>query len=119
MALDADADRGQGTEDAPAPAECNGVVDRTAAGIQYDGRAAEFASARKVVEILRAIRCYDADGADPAPAIRPAFDPAKSHRQFALFEGDACMRRSTKRRHDAWHNDAKGGGAEQRPAANI
>ena len=93
---DADADRGQHTETAPAPSERDGVVDRTAAGIQHDGRAAEFASAREFVEILRAVRGDDADRADPAPAIRLARDPAEPHRQFAFFEGAAGMRRTAR-----------------------
>ena len=116
---DADADGGQRTEIAPAPSERDGVVDRTAAGIQHDGRAAEIASAREFVEILRAVRGHDADRADPAPAIRLAGDPAEPHRQFAFFEGSAGMRRTAERRHDAGQCDAKGGGAEQRPAAKI
>ena len=38
-------------EAAEAPAERDGIVDRAAAGIQHDGRAAELASARELVEL--------------------------------------------------------------------
>src|SRR3954449_13334472 len=46
VGLNADADGGQHPEIAPAPSERDRVVDRTAAGIQYDGRAAELPAAR-------------------------------------------------------------------------
>src|SRR6202022_2420987 len=118
LGLHADADGGQRTEVAPAPSKRDGVVDRTAAGIQHDGRAAELASAREFVEIPGAVRGDNADGADPAPAIRLASDPGKAHRQFAFLERDAGMRRTAERSEDAWQCDAKGGGAEQRPTAN-
>ena len=55
---------------APAPSELDGVVDGAAAGIQHNGDAGELASAREFVELFWAICGDDADGADPAPAIR-------------------------------------------------
>src|SRR6202171_6140144 len=94
IGLDAGADGGQHPEIAPAPSERDRVVDRTAAGIQHDGRAAELSAAREFIEIPWGIGGHDADGADPAPAIRLASDPAKLHRQFAFFEADAGMRRT-------------------------
>ena len=106
-------------EAAEASAERDGIVDRAAAGIQHDGRAAELASARELVELPRAVRGDDADGADPAPAIGLAGDPAELHRQFAFFEGAAGVRRIAQRRDRAGQCDAKGGGAEERPAAKF
>ena len=116
--LGADADGGQRPETAPPPPERDRVVDRTAAGIQHDGGAAELTAARELIEIPRAIRGHDADRADPAPAIRLACDPAEPHRQLAFFERDAGMRRTTRCRHQAGQHDAQGGRADQRPAAN-
>jgi hypothetical protein len=119
MGPDADADGGQRTEAAPAPSERNGVVDRTAAGIQHDGGATELASARELIEILGAIGGDNADGRDPAVAIRQARDPAEFHRQLAFFESHPGMRRAAERRDRAGQCDAQGGGAEQRPTAEI
>ena len=48
-----------------------------------------------------------------------ARDPVEVHRQFAFFEGGAGMRRIAQRRDRARQCEAKGGGAEQRPAAKI
>src|ERR1700682_5167018 len=86
IGLDAGADGGQRPEIAPAPSERDRVVDRTAAGIQHDGRAAELSAAREFIEIPWTIGGHDADRADPAPAIRLASDPAKPDWQFALCE---------------------------------
>jgi len=43
-------------------------------------RAAQLAPAREFIEIRRALRGHNADGADPAAAIRLARDPGKLHR---------------------------------------
>src|SRR5258708_25768291 len=94
MGLNADADSGQGPEAAPAPSERDGVVDRTAAGIQHDGGAAKLASVRKFIEIPGAVGGDDADRADPAPAIRLARDPAEFHRQFSFFQVKPCQPRA-------------------------
>ena len=51
-----------------APAERDEVVDRAAAGVQHDGRAAEVAPACEI-QIAGAIGGHNADRADPAPAI--------------------------------------------------
>src|SRR4030081_1798927 len=97
---------------APRRAERDGAVDRPAAGIQHDGCAAELASARELFEILRAIRGHDADRADPAPAVRLARDPAKPHRHFAFFEGDASEGPTTISGCHGRQCDAKHGGAK-------
>jgi hypothetical protein len=70
-------------ETAEAATDRNRVVDRTAAGVQHDGRAPELSASRQFIEIPWSIGRHDADRADPAPAIRLASDPAKFHRQFA------------------------------------
>src|SRR5258707_3181334 len=118
-ALDADADGRQRTEIAPAPPKRDGVVDRTAAGVQHDGGTAQLASARKVIEILGTVGGHHADRADPAPAIRLARDPAKAHRQFAFFKRDAGMCRTAERGDNAGQWDAKAGSADQRPTTKI
>jgi len=81
--------------------------------------AIEIVPMLEFVEIARAFRGDDADGLDPAPAIRLAGDPAKPHRQLALFESGGGLRRAAELRQQARQSDAKGGGAEQRPAAKI
>ena len=119
VGLNADADGGQHPEIAPAPSERDRVVDRTAAGIQHDGRAAELPAAREFIEIPWSIGGHDTDRADPAPAIRLARDPAELHRQFASFEGDAGMRRTAQQGHQADQCDAKGGANEQHPSSGC
>src|SRR6185503_6235577 len=64
--LDADADGGQCPELAETPSKRDRGVDRTAAGIQHDGRAAELSAAREFIEISWSIGRHDADRADPA-----------------------------------------------------
>src|ERR1700741_411559 len=81
VGLNADADGGQCPEIAPAPSERDRVVDRAAAGIQHDCRAAELSAAREFIEITRSIGRHDADRAAPASPIRLASDPAKLHWQ--------------------------------------
>jgi hypothetical protein len=114
--MHAGADGGQRPEIAPAPSKRDRVVDRTAAGIQHDGRAAELSAAREFIEISWSIGSYDADRADPAPAIRLASDPAELHRQFAFFEGNAGMRRTAQHSHQC---DAKGGANDQHPTSDF
>src|SRR4029077_5734676 len=71
----------------------------------------------EVIEILRAIGCHDADRADPAAAIRLACHPGKPHRQLALFEVAAGLRRATQCGDIAGQCDAEGGGTKQRQTA--
>src|SRR6266403_4841607 len=117
--LDTGADGRQRTKIPPAPSKRNRVVDRTATGIQHDGHTAELTSAREIIEILGTVGGNNADRADPARAIRLPRDPATLHRHFAFFERDAGMCRAAERGDRARQCDAKAGGADQRPTANI
>ena len=95
------------SEIAEAPAERDRVVDGTAAEVEHHGRAAELASAGKLLEIPGRISGDDADRADPAAAVRFAGDPAELHRQLALFEGGAGIgptSRSSRRRQPTRHH---------------
>src|SRR5215471_13521649 len=95
MADHADADCGQQSEFTEALSERDRVVDRAAAGIQHDSRAAEFPTVRKILKILRAVRGDDADGADPASAARLTGHPVEFHRQLALLKDAAGVRPDT------------------------
>ena len=97
---------------APAPSERDGIVDRAAAGIQHDGRAAELTPACEFIEVTWTIRGDDADRADPTPTVRLARDPAEPHRHFAFFEGDAGVRPTTVPGCHGRQCDAKGDGAK-------
>ena len=108
----ADADRGHHAQRAPAPSQRDGIIDRAAAGIQHDGGAMKFTPACEFLELVRAVGCHDADRADPAAAIRLAYDPVKMHRQFAFFERTGGgVRRGAEHDERAGQSDTKGGGA--------
>jgi hypothetical protein len=62
--------------------------------IQHDCRAAELPAPCEFIEIRWTIRSHDTDRADPALAIRLAWEPAELHRQFARCEGDVGTRRT-------------------------
>src|SRR5258708_22966915 len=94
---------------APAPPKRDRLMARAAAGIKQDGGAAEMPTACEIVEIPGAVSGDDADRADTAPAIRLASDPAELHRRFAFFEGDAAIRRTAQRGHQAKQCDVTGG----------
>src|SRR6185312_8748386 len=91
-------------------------VDRTAAGIQHDGRAAELSPTGECIKIPWTVGSHDPGRADPAPAIRLAIDPSEFHRQFAFFEGDAGMSRTAQHSHQC---NAKAGADEQHPPPDI
>src|SRR6185437_10510643 len=86
---------------------------------QHDGCAAELAVPGEVVERLRTIGRDDADGRDPAPAVRLAPNPRELHRLLAFLEGSAGVCRIAERRDRAGQCETKGGGAEERPAAEF
>ena len=119
VGLNADADGCPCAEAAPASSERDGVIDRAAAGIQHDGRACSWrprANSSKSFG-LSAVTM-------PTALTQPRqlgwqATQLKPHRHFALFERDAGLRRSAERRRQRRQCDAKGGGAEQRPAAKI
>src|SRR5258708_40260010 len=115
MGLNADADSGQGPEAAPAPSERDGVVDRTAAGIQHDGGAAKLASVRKFIEIPGAVGGDEADPAYPSPAIRLARHPAYFPPQLRVFGSTPGRRRASIGGAGRGRCAAKGPGAGHRP----
>src|SRR3954449_6375513 len=117
--LKADADRGQKSEIAEAPAERDRVVDGTTAGIEHHGGAAELASAGKLFEVPGRIGGDDADRTDPPAAIRLAGDPAELHWQLALFEGNTGPGRRPERRDGASQHDSTSSGSHQQPAAKF
>src|SRR5207244_1787487 len=108
-----------GAETAELAAERDGIVDRAAAGIQHDGCTGELAIPGEFLELPRTIRCDDAHGRNPAPAIRLASIPLEMHRLLALFESAPGMRRVAQRRDRAGQRETKGGDAEERPAAKF
>ena len=83
---DTDANCCTNAECPPATPQRDGVVDRTAAGIQHDGRTFNVMFVGKIVESFWRVRGDDADCADPSAAVRLASHPVKPHRQLALFQ---------------------------------
>src|SRR5579883_2682031 len=117
--LNAGADGGHQAKATKAPAEKDGVVDRSSAGIQHHGRAAQIPPFGKFVEILRTVRRYDSDCADPTAAMRLTFYPAELHRQFTLFEGLSRICQVAKRRNHARHGNTQSGSGENGQAAEA
>ena len=109
----------QRTQAAKAAPQRYGIVDRAAAGIQHDGCAAELAIPGELVERLGAIRRDDADGRDPALAVRLATNPRELHRLLAFLEGAAGICRIAQRRDCTGQCETEGGRAEERPAAKF
>ena len=66
MVLDAETDGRQQAEAAPAAAERDGVVDRTAAGIQHHGRTVEIVDGAVVLDGSE-LRLRSEPGDDPGP----------------------------------------------------
>ena len=95
--------------DSPEPSKRDRVIDRTAAGIQDDGHAAELSAARELIKFPWTIGGYDTGRADPAPGIGWQSTQVNLS-AVACFEGDvACaeppaqppMRRRGRRRRAA------------------
>jgi hypothetical protein len=102
---------------APVPSERDGIIDRTAVGIQHDGRAAKVSAAGEFIEIFQGFAGDDSYRADPAPAIRFACNPSEVHRQFSIFEHGNGVSGSTNRGHHAWQRHAEGNCTKQRRPA--
>src|SRR6185437_10809308 len=114
-----DADRSEQAQSAEAAAEGDGIVHRTAARIQHDGRSCKVAAAGKLLESFRTVGGDDTDRADPAAATGSAGHPAKLHRQLACFERVASTRGAAEGCGCARQCEREGGGAKQCPAAEI